>query len=322
MKTKKIILAISVAMAILLALFCGCSDAISTQTNTTQENDVVAQTPEERMRVYEERGRDDLEERKKEVGITKEDTLNSMKDKDGWWSNIVLGTAVETFGEAHGIIGEGMSVVYSFKVIENLTGAGLSEYITVSSQIGDIFELGKEYCISPTHNYNELWDTHIISDFQQVISSDMLSDSDIESIKKSIAEMGLIDYIGKVAENASLSEDFITKVDLAMVITITDKRKEELADNIFDVHYKLDEVLFLNSKYEEFLPDWLSTGELFGTRINSDVEVGGTYLIMESAKDSGTGGYFTMPAARNGAVVSVRSPDYERYRLAFLERVQ
>jgi len=46
MKTKKIILAISVAMAILLALFCGCSDAISTQTNTTQENDVVTQTPD------------------------------------------------------------------------------------------------------------------------------------------------------------------------------------------------------------------------------------------------------------------------------------
>ena len=284
---------------------------------------IPADSPEERLRQIEERGRDDVDEYRRSQGFSNEETLNRMLEEfnGNEFSNIILGTAMEiTYGEGHrGMIWENAVVHYSFKITDNLTGNDLPEYITVKSYSGDIFEIGKEYCVHPNHQNTTLWDIHHIS-YRNVISKDLLSETDIDNIRKSAANKRTSgEVISTVIDSASLDSDFVAKVDLAMAITITDKRKEELADNIFDVQYKLNEVLYLNKKYEQFLPDWLSAADTFGERINSDVEVGETYLVMFVAENNGQGGYFTMPAARNGAVVSVLSPDYERYRLAFLE---
>ncbi|MCL2071530.1 MAG: hypothetical protein FWH07_04755 [Oscillospiraceae bacterium] len=331
MKKLKTISALSLAIITLTS--CTSNETPPIAENTVIESSATAgvgrgietippASPEEIQKALEERGRDDFEEIKKRIGVTKEDTLDSMLDKDGWWSNIVLGTAVEiTDGkDSWGIIAEGFSVEYSFKISDNLTGIDLPEYITVKSQLGDILELGKEYCISPLHNYNSLWSTHIIARYAQVISRELLTDSEIEEIRKSTSEMGLTDYHDTVVQNASTDSDFLSRVDLAALITINGKQKDENSETIFDVMYKLDEVLYFDKKYEKFLSDMIP--ETGVTTVNSDVEVGETYLVMFVARDDGTGGYFTMPAARNGAVVSVLSPDYERYRLAFLVRVQ
>jgi len=248
-----------------------------------------------------------IDDVRRKLGYSDEKALENMLErysKGIATSNILLGIAVESDCDPldKGRMSSDMDVFYSFKVTDNLTGNPLSEYIKVKSQYGDIFEIGKEYLIAPLHNDNVLWNTHHVVPVG-VISRDLLSDSDLDKIRQAGKNKQNNDK-KTVIEKASLESDFIKSVDLAVIITITGKERN--ANNIYDVHYKLVEVLS-GKKHAHIL-----NGEEM-LRLNTDVKVGEKYLIMfEVFEDS-----WVLPAAREGAVVSEKSADYEKYREAF-----
>jgi hypothetical protein len=219
--------------------------------------------------------------------------------------NIVIGTPIKiTDGEYNkGEIGTGFFVTYSFKITDNLTGNKLPEYIEVRSQFGDVLEIGKEYCISPMHNYNALWDSHILTSWPEVIPRELLSESDIESIRN-VKRTGQR-TANLVIENAAPSAEFVSNVGLAVVVKVTQKTKEPSADTIYDISYTLVDVL-KGKEHAHLLDEGL-------LRINTNVSVGKAYLVLLGLHDDGAGGLFTLPAARNGAVISRDSVDYAKY---------
>jgi len=260
-------------------------------------------------------------------GISDEEVLDQMLEKlrtpekskstnTSSHRNILLGEAVEiVYGEwSKGEIGESRDVGYLFKITDNLTGSKLPEYIKVHSNHGDVFEIGKEYIINPWHAYSTLHDKHILSDYFDIISRDLLSESDINRLRKEGAaakekNKSELNFAGNVViEKASLQADFISNLDLAATITVIEKHLEVNSDHIYDVKYEVVDVL--SGKKYSFILD----GEEM-LRLNTDVEVGGTYLVMlEVFEDS-----WVLPVARSGAVVSEKDEDFAKYKEAFLK---
>ena len=224
-------------------------------------------------------------------------------------SNIIIGEAVELLhsDEAVGVV-DGADAKYLFRINENLTGNELPSYITVRSQIGSIFSIGEEYVISPMHLNNTLWDIHIIFGSHQFVRLSALAQRDDQNLRRSTAvEASLRSGTNHVVENASLSSQFIENLDMVVEITVNDKWQDPTAPHIFDVGYTLNNIL-VGDQYRDLLPERLT--------INFDAQVGGTYMVLLDVIN----GEFVLPAARNGAVISTNSPNYERFSNSLASR--
>ncbi|MDR2531332.1 MAG: hypothetical protein LBC82_00600, partial [Oscillospiraceae bacterium] len=236
--------------------------------------------------------------------------IENMLERYGYNDNIIIGKPIEIIlgDENEGVsssFGDFIFIDYLFQVTNNLTGNELPEFITVRSQLGTIFEIGKEYCISPMHINNALWDSHTIHSFPQFIPAEHLSRGEINRLKNAVwSRNDGDDPPLKVAESASLSPEFISSVDLAVEITVLDKLLQSLSTNVFNVNYELNNILH-GEEYGHILTDWL--------RINTDVEVGGTYIVLLNVIDNA----YTHPAARSGVVISKNSPEFAEYKKAF-----
>ena len=261
--------------------------------------------------------------RLKTTGVTAEEAFNNLleayNNSDGS-GHIFLGKPVEiTHGEHHkGMVGEGYSVGYLFRVTDNLTGHDLPEYINLTPGHGDVFKLGNEYLVFTTHINNTLWENvHVVYSWDWKISRSSLSEQDIKKVRDIADTKRMQNQVSPaitVIENATLSQDFISSVDMVAQITITQKEGHEYSDDVFFVNFEKHEILHINDDCKHLL-------EFFGQEsivINSDVEIGETYFVMMTMAF----GDFFLPAARNGAVVSSRSPEYEQYRAAFAELAQ
>jgi hypothetical protein len=235
--------------------------------------------------------------------------------------HIITVTAVEVIRGAEGIEGmvssPGMSahVEYLLKITDNLTGHDIPEYINLTSRFGDIFEIGKEYVIMPFHRNTTLADLRYVNHWYQVISRDFVSESNIERIRNAgeIRRRTIHAEPRSVIEHASLSQTFLAGVDLVVEITVTDKWVHDLSDSVFFVRRELNEVIYFKDEHRDLLAILLHPDRPF--LVNFDVEIGGTYIVMLNvvAEDS------LIIAARNGAVVPVRSPEFAQYREAFAE---
>jgi len=306
MKIKKIISILLLLIAILI--FTACTETPIEPTQSEEETTTQATTSEKT-------GPNILDVIKKERGIDDQEVLNGMLERlSGPKSiNILIATPVEI---TRGTIcanrvssdGEIYMAEYIFKIIDNITGKDIPEYIEMKSYTGGVFEIGEEYLISPAHNYSALWDSYHLSGLYGAISRESLSDSDIDKIRQAVKDRQKESNNEKtVIEKATLDKDFIEKVDLAVVITVKAKEKEEKADHIYDVtDFEIVEVLA--GKEHEYL---LHFGEAL--RLNTDVNVGESYIVMlEVFEDS-----WVLPIARSGAVVSEKSDDFVKYKEAF-----
>jgi hypothetical protein len=226
--------------------------------------------------------------------------------------NIITIVAVEiTQGESNGVVHDSRGghfwdgTEYVIRVIDNLTGHDIPEYLTIASRFGDVFEIGREYVILPFHNYSVLFDSWQVNHWFQVISRDLVSDDYIERIRESgESRRSRINAQSLVAESASLSQDFISNVDIVALLTVTDVRPDHVHDNIFDISFDLVEII-QGHEHEEMLAYFF--------RCNHEVRVGETYLFMLNVE----GIDIVLPAARNGAVVSADAPEFAQYRSAF-----
>ena len=226
-----------------------------------------------------------------------------MLNMFGFNDNIIIGKPVEIIYSDQDVSfskNEG-HIEYLFQVTNNLTGNELPEYISVRSQLGNIFEIGDEYCISPIHLNNTLFDKHIIYMFSQFIEAGLITRKDADHLRNRAAEKAKdFTVLKPVTERASPTADFISSVDLAIEITVTEKHKEKDSGNIVDVVYNLNDVL-RGKRYEHLLPEFL--------RLNSNVEVGGTYMILLDVIND----EYVLPAARNGSVIQKDSSDFRQY---------
>jgi hypothetical protein len=330
-KTTSIISAIA-----LIATLAACSNTgevtQTTQTEAGHRTSVAtatdtptADTPTE-ISLYPPRNC--VDEARRNWGSSDSDTIAFMLDNFsdlgrqeverqlGTPLSVLSGVAVEMRAAEHwhGAITQNTSINYLFKVTENLTGGyDVPEYLVVTSNWGGIFEIGKEYLISPARNFSTLFDSHTISNLGQVISRDLVPESDIELFRRAGVERGAVVNSGNgrhgAREISTLSRDFVSSVDLVATLRIIESTPDSHTDGIFDIHFEIVNIL-QGEEHREAL-------ENRGNRLraNFDVEVGGTYLAMYEH----FGGSSFLPATRNGSFVSTRSPEFEQYRAAFEE---
>jgi hypothetical protein len=188
----------------------------------------------------------------------------------------------------------GVNVGYRFRVIDNLSSKNLPEYVDVLVLRGDIFEIGKEYVITPCHVNSSLWDFYRISAWNQAIPRDSLSADDIEQLRE-VATNFSSPSESVIVEYATLDSGFVSNVDVVKEVTIIEKSQDEFletfAPTVFDVMYVVNDV-FVGEHWAN------ERNKTHTRRINADVEIGGTYLIMIDSDGR--------IAARNGAVVSTK----------------
>jgi len=314
------------ALALTLA---ACSNGEPTRPDETGAEQITIVTPIEEEVII----RDGVDIHRRRWGLSDEDTINQMlgrfndperqqvEQQFGTPLSVLSGVAVGlkggTLEEAqrfHGMIEPGNSFSYIFRVTENLTGGyDVPEELIITSKIGGIFEIGKEYLIAPGRNYSTLFDIHDITNFSQIISRDLVPESDIELFRRAGAERGTVPNTGDsrhgVRQNASLESNFISKIDLVATVKITAKEADTQHDNVYTIGFVLVDIIH-GEEHREALA---SRG--YRLRANADVEVGETYLIMYEHFGSSS----FLPAARNGAIVNVRSPEFEQYRSVFAE---
>ncbi len=243
--------------------------------------------------------------------FTKEEKLQYFLANFNETNDIIVGKPVEVIktSEYFAMFSFGCILVrevdYIFRITDNLSSRALPEFIVLSCQLGDILEIGTEYYILPDHLYNALWDTYFLSGYPKYLAANMLSREDIEFLREgAVNKAKNFKEVERVAEKASLSPDFISAVDIALEVKILEKHKEKSAENIYDVKYEINRILF-GKENERLLRESL--------RINSDVEVGGTYLILLETFNN----EFVLPAARSGAVIDKNSAEFADYAEAF-----
>jgi hypothetical protein len=316
---KKIKTIILLLLTAIILTACANNEVSTNTDNVEVSTDNIAKT-EKPKPIYDEvivtQNETEIDKIRREKGFSDEYTIDNMIEihvNSPNRSNILFGYPVKVIGggsdgEINNCDDDGYETIYLFKITNNLTGNDLPEYIEVKSQLGDVMVLGNEYCISTGYNFSTLWNTHGVGAWSQIMSRVLVSDDDIEKIKKAVASIDKKDNADVFFENASTSSDFIEAVDLAVVITIKSKEKEERGENIFDITFDVNDVLS-GKKYEKLIK------ELETIRINCDVEIGGTYLVMlEVAQES-----FVLPSSRNGAIVSAKSSEFKQYENAFSE---
>lgn len=199
---------------------------------------------------------------------------------------------------------------YLFKVTDNLTGHDcLPEYITIDTRFGTSLVIGKEYVVYPVRNYNTLWDSYTVANWFDVIARDLVSDREIDRIRE-VGERRHTAFRAEntVVENTSLSQDFVSNVDLVVVLRVTDKRAESRSDKIWDITFDIVEIV-QGAEHRTAL----RARETI--RVNFDVEVGGTYMVMLDVFGESS----FLPSARNGAIINEASADFAQYRSAFSE---
>ncbi|MCL1882017.1 MAG: InlB B-repeat-containing protein, partial [Oscillospiraceae bacterium] len=241
--------------------------------------------------------------------FSKNQIVETMIQDYGWNDNILKGIPVEIlYGDNEELtmssVNEIKFVDYLFRITDNLTRNMLPEYITVRSQHGAIFEKGIEYVISPWHVNNTLWDVHLIPHETKFIRADLLTLCDIYGLRNAtVVKNSEITTNKVIAENATLTSRFVSNVDLAIVITVTDKWSEPTSPYIFDVEYTLNNII-TGEEHKSLLPELL--------RLNSDVKIGETYLVLLDVID----GEFVLPSARDGAVIVKKSVGYVKFAKA------
>ena len=341
MKKLRIILALSIAIMLVITACVGNEVTVNEDetTNITESKTIVTEnetTTLETVIVTEEtipeRFGGCLEEVRYNItGRTAQEDLEAILN---WHTrSIVVGIPVRITEPGHNMIMQNAINRYEFRITENLSRFDLPEYITVSSQWGHVFEIGEEYLIAPNHSSNSLRDISTITNLHKVVPTRLLTDDDIEHVRKTTAayreawqaggggdghegnvqEFDRRGFLKSFAKYASLDQEYLDLVDVAMKVTIiTEAPHLNGFESNYSITHNLEEVLWINPEVEERDIDHLFLQEQL--TINEKVEVGGTYIIMMNVSNR-----VWLPAARNGAIVVADSEMGRAFMEAFAE---
>lgn len=245
--------------------------------------------------------------------IEKENSIRFIQNTTCYVDNIIIGTPIRVTQGSLDTLSESdeeceyLLTEYTFKVSNYIFGDVGESLITVRSQVGNIFEIGKEYTFSSRHIDNTLFDVYTVNSSEWVLDNSDLSETEIKSLTNNISSAVTpcsISQSNEVVEcleptNSSVEHN----VDVAFVATIT-SAEEDVVNNIYDI--KVADVNFLKGNVDESILNE-------GIRIKGNISVGEKYLMMFTQDEDG----FIMMAAREDSIIDVTSDKYNDYIVAF-----
>ncbi len=230
--------------------------------------------------------------------ITTAERINAIKNATGFVHNVIIGTPVEKIqgsSEVVPVVAEESIVYltdYVFEVKDYAYGAAGKERITVRSQVGDVFEIGKEYTFAARHLNSVYYDQYNVNSHSWILNNEEASGSELESFHSAIRALPA----PKRAEptvilEATPTKEYIDSVDVVIIATVTGTVQEELDNDNLNAKLELKEILKGELK-KGVLDEYV--------RLKGDVAVGETYMIHFNAD---TDGNLTL-SARKGAIIA------------------
>ncbi len=237
-------------------------------------------------------------------------SIDFVGETTAYVDNIIVGTPVEITQGSLDVLDaseedcEYLLTEYKFRVSDYLFGNQGDKIITVRSQIGNAFELGKEYTISTRRINNALFDIYTVNSHKWILDNSIYTTSDLSSLAKNISSKRSLYAISRtednVAETTVANSTFMeNNVDLAFVATITNI-SEDTVNDIIDVN--ISDVNILKGNVDNNV----LTESI---RIKGDVVVGGRYLMMFTKNEDGD----IMIVARDNSIIDITSSDYGNY---------
>ncbi len=249
----------------------------------------------------------------REQEIEKANELEFVENTTNYVDNIIIGTPIKiTQGSLESLdenedMCEYLLTEYTFRVSDYIFGSEGESLITVRSQVGNIFELGKEYTFSTKHINNTLFDIYTVNSSKWVLDNSDLSETEIKSLTDNISSAATPCSISQSNEVVKCLEPTNSSVehnvDVAFVATIT-SAEEDTVNNIYDI--KVADVNFLKGNVDESILNE-------GIRIKGNISVGEKYLMMFTQDEDG----FIMMAAREDSIIDVTSDKYNDYIVTF-----
>ena len=237
-------------------------------------------------------------------------SIDFVGETTAYVDNIIVGTPIEITQGSLDVLDaseedcEYLLTEYKFRVTDYLFGNQGDEIITVRSQIGNAFELGKEYTISTRRINNALFDIYTVNSHKWILDNSLYTASDLSSLAKNISSERSLYAMPRseenIAETTVANSTFMeNNVDLAFVATITNASEDTIND-IIDVN--ISDINILKGNVDN---DLLTESR----RIKGDVVVGGRYLMLFTKNEDGD----IMIAARDNSIIDITSSAYNDY---------
>lgn len=192
---------------------------------------------------------------------------------------------------------ERLETDYYFEITNWLFGEPTDEIIWVRSEIGHVFEIGKEYTFSaiPVRNhYNVIGNSWLLNNAR-------ISEFELEAFHYSFQHLP-IDSLDRtdVAKKAEPTIAFIESIDVAILAKVTRIIERELDNGNFDALLELIEVVY-GELNQDILDEFII--------LRGEMVVGEDYLILFRYDIHGN---LTL-AARKGAVIPYDSDEFHQF---------
>ena len=242
--------------------------------------------------------------------LTIDKRLETIRNSTRFIDNVIVGTPIKKVQGASEILPFGhedcevLDTDYYFRITSWVFGVPGEEIIRVRSQVGHVFEIGKEYTFSAIHINSVHFNQYNVVSHSWFIDHDEISETELNGLHN---RLGMIRTLPRereeVFESAKPSIEFMENIDVAIVATIIATEQWELDNENFDAILNLRDVLYGEvgeNAFNEFI------------RLRGDITIGNDYLILFRYDQYG----HLMLVAREGAVISYNSIEFHQFNEA------
>jgi hypothetical protein len=190
---------------------------------------------------------------------------------------------------------------YYFRVSNWAFGIPGEQIITVSSQVGNVFEIGREYTFSAIRLNSVFYDLYMVVSNAWIIDNSEVSEVELQELLNSVGRMRANSVMQTdIIEEAVATSEFVNNIDVAAVATVSHIHRRP--DDFDNLSAMLDLVEVVHGEvsvgaFDEFI------------RLRGNVTVGGTYLILFRTDEYG----HLRLLARNGAIIPYHETQFANF---------
>lgn len=243
---------------------------------------------------------------------TKQQKMNTIRSLGSSFAYVIVGTPTELVNGAleatpqDGAEDVSMTTDYTFAVKSFVSGDADGETITVRSQIGNVFEIGKEYIFAAIRNKNSYWNSYNIIGHNCFIDNTTMMPDEKEELLSSFDSNEIISPLSISIEEhvddfiEEMSPELLNRVDVAIVAKIKNVVTDSMMYDNVDAEIELIDTLKGTVR-----PEILDEKIL----LKGDIQIGETYLLLFVANENDN----LFLASPKGSVISIHDPLYESY---------
>lgn len=234
--------------------------------------------------------------------------IDGIKSALSFTDNIIIGTPIEMVKGDVDVLSpsdeECMMLLtdYTFKVADFVKGEQGEQTINVRSQVGNAFEIGKEYIFAANHINNSYWDSYNIIGHNHFVDIDIITSAEKDDLLSYIRNEKIVKHrsVTKINNKAIASSEYMGNVDVAFIATVKSFETDEMMYDNVDANVELIEMLKGAIK-----PEILNERLL----LKGDIKEGETYLLLFTANKDGN----LSLSSKEGSVLNVNDPSLAAY---------